>query len=111
MLLRGGALDGARLLAPRTVAFMTADHLGGIRDTFRTNPGYGFGLGFAVRLQDGVATSPGSVGDYNWAGAGGTYFWVDPKEELVVVVMAQTPGDIRTHYRTLFRDLVYQALE
>jgi CubicO group peptidase (beta-lactamase class C family) len=111
MLLGGGALDGTRLLGRRTLDFMTADHLGPVRDTFRTNPGYGFGLGFAVRVDPGVATSPGSVGDYNWAGAGGTYFWVDPKEQLVAVLMAQTPGEIRTHYRVLFRDLVYQAIE
>jgi CubicO group peptidase (beta-lactamase class C family) len=111
MLLGGGALDGTPLLGRHTVALMTADHLGKARDTFATNPGYGFGLGFAVRMEPGVATSPGSVGDYNWAGAGGTYFWVDPKEQLVVVLMAQTPGEIRTHYRVLFRDLVYQALE
>ena len=109
MLLGRGALDGTRLLGRHTVDFMTADHLGKIRDTF-TAAGYGFGLGFAVRVDPGVATSPGSVGDYNWAGAGGTYFWVDPKEQLVVVLMAQTPGEIRTYYRTLIRDLVYQAL-
>jgi CubicO group peptidase (beta-lactamase class C family) len=111
MLLDRGVLDGQRLLGRQTVDFMTADHLGRARDTFRTNPGYGFGLGFAVRVAQGVATSPGSVGDYNWAGAGGTYFWVDPKEQLVAVFMAQTPGEIRTHYRTLVRDLVYQAVD
>jgi CubicO group peptidase (beta-lactamase class C family) len=110
MLLNRGELDGARLLARHTVDLMTADHLGKIRDTFNAGPGYGFGLGFAVRLVPGVAASPGSVGDYNWAGAGGTYFWVDPKEQLVVVFMAQTPGPIRRHYRTLVRGLVYQAL-
>ena len=110
MLLNRGELDGARLLARHTVDLMTADHLGKIRDTFNAGPGYGFGLGFAVRLVSGVAASPGSVGDYNWAGAGGTYFWVDPKEQLIVVFMAQTPGAIRMHYRTLVRGLVYQAL-
>ena len=110
MMLGRGALDGTQLLARHTVDFMTSDHLGKIRDTSRTNTGYGFGLGFAVRVDTGVATSPGSVGDYNWAGAGGTYFWVDPKEQLVAVLMAQTPGEIRTYYRTLTRDLVYQAL-
>jgi CubicO group peptidase (beta-lactamase class C family) len=110
MLLGRGVLDGTRLLGRHTVDFMTADHLGKLRDTFRAGAGYGFGLGFAVRVEPGVATSPGSVGDYNWAGAGGTYFWVDPKEQLVAVLMAQTPGEIRVHYRTLVRDLVYQAL-
>ena len=109
MLLNRGSLDGVRLLGRHTVDLMTADHLGPVRDTLAT-PGYGFGLGFAVRVEPGLANAPGSVGDYNWAGAGGTYFWVDPKEQLVAVLMAQTPGPIRTYYRTLFRDLVYQAL-
>jgi CubicO group peptidase (beta-lactamase class C family) len=109
MLLNRGSLDGARILSRHTVELMTSDHLGKMRDTF-SGPGYGFGLGFAVRVEPGLATSPGSVGDYNWAGAGGTYFWVDPKEQLVAVLMAQTPGAIRTYYRVLFRDLVYQAL-
>ena len=109
MLLGRGVLDGTRLLGRHTVDFMTTDHLGKMRDTFPA-AGYGFGLGFAVRVDPGVATSAGSVGDYNWAGAGGTYFWVDPKEQLVVVLMAQTPGEIRVYYRPLIRDLVYQAL-
>ena len=109
MLLNRGSLDGARLLGRHTVDLMTADHLGKMRETF-TQPGYGFGLGFAVRTEQGVSAAPGSIGDYNWAGAGGTYFWIDPKEQLVAVLMAQTPGPIRVHYRTLFRDLVYQAL-
>ncbi len=109
MLLNRGSLDGVRLLSRHTVELMTSDHLGKTRDTF-SGPGYGFGLGFAVRVEPGLASSPGSVGDYNWAGAGGTYFWVDPKEQLVAVLMAQTPGPIRMYYRTLFRDLVYQAL-
>jgi len=72
--------------------------------------GYGFGLGFAVRRDAGVADSNGSAGDYNWGGAFGTYFWVDPKEQLVVVSMTQAPGPIRVHYRHLFRALVYQAI-
>ena len=109
MLLGRGVLDGTRLLGRHTVDFMTTDHLGKMRDTFPA-AGYGFGLGFAVRVDPGVATSAGSVGDYNWAGAGGTYFWVDPKEQLVVGLMAQTPGEIRAYYRPLIRDLVYQAL-
>jgi len=72
--------------------------------------GYGFGLGFAVRRDTGVADSNGSPGDYNWGGAFGTYFWVDPKEQLVVVSMTQAPGPIRVHYRHLFKALVYQAI-
>ena len=52
----------------------------------------------------------GSVGELNWGGAGGTYFWVDPKEQLAVVLMAATPGEIRTHYRVLVRNLVLQSI-
>jgi len=109
MLLNGGSLDGVRLLARHTVELMTADQLGAMRSTYDA-PGSSFGLGFAVRVEPGPAAAPGSVGEYTAAGVGGTYFWVDPRERLVAVLMAQTPGPIRTYYRTLFRDLVYQAL-
>jgi len=72
--------------------------------------GYGFGLGVAVRRQDGISPIIGSAGDYHWGGAYGTFFWVDPKEELVVVYMAHTPGPARQHYRALLAALTYQAL-
>jgi CubicO group peptidase (beta-lactamase class C family) len=106
MLLNGGELDGTRLIARKTVDYMTSDHLGSIRGPA---PGYGFGLGFAVRLADGQASTPGSAGDYNWAGFGGTYFWVDPKERLVAVWMMQSTPQ-RNYYRGLYRNLVYGAL-
>jgi len=106
MLLNRGRLDGARLLSRKTVELMTADHLGKL-DT--PMAGYGFGLGFAVRREAGLAASPGSAGDYNWGGLAGTYFWVDPKEELVAIWMMQAPGQ-RLQYRQLFRSLVYQAI-
>jgi CubicO group peptidase (beta-lactamase class C family) len=117
MMLNGGALDGERVLSRTTVALMTSDHLG----THISAPvtpgelglgtlGYGFGLGFAVRLAPGIAAVPGSQGDYTWAGYAGTYFWVDPKEELAVVYMSQAPSPIRAHYRRLLRQLVYQAI-
>jgi CubicO group peptidase (beta-lactamase class C family) len=83
---------------------MTTDQLGGLR--FR--PGLGFGLGFDVRTGGGAATL-GSIGEYSWGGFGGTYFWVDPKEELVAVWMAQGPGQ-REHYRRVFKSLVLQAI-
>ena len=74
-------------------------------------PGYGFGLGFAVRKANGVAGSPGSAGEYNWGGAAGTGFWVDPKEQLVVVIMTQMmPGPAQRFDRALWRDAVYQAI-
>ena len=99
MLRNGGTLDGKRYLGPKTVAYMTADHNGtGVvpGPYYLPGPGYGFGLGFAVRRDTGVATSPGSAGDYNWGGAGGTYFWVDPGNQLFVVLMLQSPK-LRTH--------------
>jgi CubicO group peptidase (beta-lactamase class C family) len=117
MLLNRGALDGTRVLGRKTVEYMTADHLGPEVDASRLHnfpvehiDGYGFGLGVAVRRVPGVAGIMGSPGDYRWSGAQGTLFWVDPKEELAVVYMAQTPGAIRAHYRQVIATLVQQAI-
>ena len=107
MLANGGELDGKRLVSKKTVDYMTSDHLGAIRGP---TPGYGFGLGFTVRLADGVSPLPGSAGDYNWAGLGGTYFWVDPKEKLYAILMIQAPGQ-RVRLRQMFRSLVYAAID
>ena len=110
MLLNGGTLNGHRLLSRKTVELMTADHLGGIPAASDILPeGYGFGLGFAVRKDAGIATMPGSVGQYYWGGAAGTTFWVDPAERLFAVLMIQAPGQ-REYYRVLFRDMVYAAI-
>lgn len=116
MLLNGGQLDGVRVLSPKTVRLMTSDHLGkdiqnNVAGTEAGRAGYGFGLGVAVRTEPGVAATNGSVGDYSWNGANGTLFWVDPKEQLVVVVMAVSPGDIRKYYREQIAALVYGAME
>jgi CubicO group peptidase (beta-lactamase class C family) len=114
MLLNRGSLDGARLLGRKTVEYMTADHLGpavtGAGD-YLPGPGYGFGLGFAVRREAGKASLTGTTGDYNWGGAYGTAFWIDPKEQLVVVSMTQAPGAIRVHYRQLLKSFVLQAID
>jgi CubicO group peptidase (beta-lactamase class C family) len=113
MLANGGTLDGRRYLGPKTVAYMTSDHTaGGIvpGPYYLPGPGYGFGLGFAVRTEAGVATSAGSPGDYNWGGAGGTYFWVDPREDMFVVYGMQSPSQ-RVHYRQVLRDMVYSAID
>jgi CubicO group peptidase (beta-lactamase class C family) len=104
MMLNRGQLDGARLLSRKSVELMTTDQLGGLR--FR--PGQGFGLGFSVRTGGG-AGELGSIGEFWWAGLGGTYFWIDPKEELVAVWMAQGPGQ-REYYRRVFKSLVLQAI-
>ena len=86
MLLNGGQLDGVRVLSRTTVELMTSDHLGTRISAPTTpgelllgTPGYGFGLGFAVRLAPGIAGVPGSAGEFMWAGYAGTYFWVDPE--------------------------------
>jgi len=109
MLLDGGHLGAARLLSRTTVAFMASDHLGPISATMR-RPGYTFGLGFQVRKDLGLDGQSGSVGEYGWAGAGGTYFWIDPKEQLIAILMTQAPGPSRLYYRQLFKELVQQAL-
>jgi len=115
MLLAGGRIEDRRLLSPATVALMTADHLGrGLGRTvyYPPGPGYGFGLGFAVRTEAGEAPFPGSVGDFFWSGVGGTYFFVDPVLDLFAIIMLQTSSpEQRRHYRTLLRNMVYAALE
>ena len=110
MLLNRGVLDGARVLAPRTVELMTADHLGPISRGTGAGawPGYTWGLGLAVRQDKGIAPIPGSAGDYYWPGAFATYWWADPKEEMVVVSMMQSP--LGRHYQQIVRTLVYQAI-
>jgi CubicO group peptidase (beta-lactamase class C family) len=116
MLVNGGQLEGVRILSPKTVRFMTSDSLGkdiknNVAGTEAGRAGYGFGFGVAVRMEPGVAATNGSVGDYSWNGANGTIFWVDPKEQLVVVVMAVSPGEIRKYYREQIAALVYGAME
>jgi CubicO group peptidase (beta-lactamase class C family) len=112
MLLNGGTLDGKRYLSPRTVAYMTVDHMGSVitpGPLYLPGPGFGFGLGFAVRKDAGVSPYAGSVGEYNWGGAGGTYFWVDPKENMFVVFMMQSPKQ-RVPYRAVLKDMIYAAI-
>ncbi len=112
MLLNRGTLDGTRILGRKTVEYMTADHLGTaiVRPGDIPGPGYGFGFTMAVRRETGVASLAGSAGDYNWGGAFGTYFWVDPKEQLTVVFMSQAPGMSRGYYRQLLKTAVLAAI-
>lgn len=112
MLRNGGTLDGNRIIGRKTLELMASDHLGprvAINGTLLA-PGHGFGLGFAVRTEPGVAPFPGSVGQYFWSGIAGTFFWIDPKEDLFAVFMSQGPGQ-RDFTRTLVRNLVYAAVE
>ena len=108
MLLNGGELDGVRLLSPKSVELMTADHTGHLAGDF-DSPGYGFGLGFAVALDPGAIGELSSAGEYNWGGAAGTRFWIDPQEELIGVFMVQSIPH-RTRLGSEFKNLVYQAI-
>ncbi len=112
MLLNGGTLNGKRILGPKTVAYMTSDHVGASiapGPLYLPGAGFGFGLGFAVRKDAGVSPLAGSVGEFNWGGAGGTYFWVDPKEDMFVVFMMQSPKQ-RVPYRAVLKSMVYAAV-
>lgn len=114
MLINGGELDGVRLLSPVTVKYMASDHLGPLTkfSGVTTLPGgTGFGLGFAVRNETGRFEVAGNAGEYFWAGAAGTGFYVDPKDEIVCVWMTQgQPGMARRYDRYLFKQMVYQAI-
>ena len=115
MMLNGGTLDGKRVLGAQTVALMTSNHLtpsiqNNVGQTEPGRNGYGFGLGVAVRTERGLSPMNGHVGDYSWNGANGTQFWVDPREQLVVVVMAAAPGEIRKIHREQVNALIYGAL-
>ena len=112
MLLNGGGLGGVRILGRKMVELMMADHLppGTLIGSDLLPPGYGFGLGFAIRTQRGLASGPGSVGQYFWGGIAGTTFFVDPAEGLFAISLIQAPSQ-REHYRMLFRNLVYAALD
>jgi CubicO group peptidase (beta-lactamase class C family) len=112
MLLSGGTLDGTRIIGRKTLELMASDHLGPeVKvDSPLMSPGHGFGLGFCVRTHAGIAPFPGSVGQFFWSGMAGTFFWIDPKEDLFAVFMMQGPGQ-RQHTRSLVRNGVYAAIE
>ncbi|HEX2463486.1 MAG TPA: serine hydrolase domain-containing protein [Thermoanaerobaculia bacterium] len=108
MMLNGGELDGKRILSRKSVELMTTDHLGDIPGLW--SPGYGFGLGFAVLEDVGASGALGSAGEFNWGGAAGTRFWVDPKEELIGIYMIQILPHTGLNYGTEFRSFTYQAI-
>lgn len=115
MVLNGGALDGKRYLSPKTIAYMGANHIApgsGIVPgaNYLPGPGVGFGLGFSVRTEAGVAPTEGSIGDLGWGGAGGTVFWIDPKENMTVVFMAPMVAPRARVWRAL-RNIVYGAFD
>jgi CubicO group peptidase (beta-lactamase class C family) len=106
MLRNGGRLDGRRILSRKTVELMTTSHLVGVA----YQPGQGFGLGFYVVEDVGARGSPGSVGEFGWGGAYHTTYWVDPREELVVVYMTQLVPAGNVDDQAKVRALVYQAI-
>ena len=106
MMLNGGELNGVRILSPNTVKLMTVNHLGEV--PFR--PGQGFGLGFSVVTDLGARGVPGSVGEFGWAGAYHSTYWVDPEEEMVVVYLTQLIPAINIDDQNKFRALLYQAI-
>ena len=119
MLRRGGELDGARILGPRTLELMTKNHLAGGKDLTQlavggfsetANEGVGFGLGFAMTLGQ-VATGSLGDGDYYWGGAASTIFWVDPKEDMVVIFMTQLMPSGTFNFRGQLKNIVYSAIE
>lgn len=110
MLLNGGQLDGTRLVSRKTIESMTANHIGKLplwQDAYR---GYGFGLGFRVREDVGESATLGSVGEYGWGGAYGTYFWIDPKEQLIGILMIQLMPYAHLNIRPEFQNAVTQAI-
>ncbi|QSQ26445.1 beta-lactamase family protein [Pyxidicoccus parkwayensis] len=119
MLQNGGELEGVRLLSPRTVKYMTRNHLpGGVDLATYGRPlfaetrydGVGFGLGFGVVIDPVAYRVPTSAGEYHWGGMASTAFWVDPAEELAVVFMTQLLPSSTWPLRSQLRQLVYQAL-
>ncbi len=106
MLLNGGALDGQRLLSPKTIELMTSNHVGSLY----SNGNFGFGLGFEITEHVGRSGRPGSVGEYGWGGAYHTKFWVDPVEKLVVVFMTQLLPAAGSDAHMTLRQLVYSAV-
>ncbi|MGH7779016.1 MAG: serine hydrolase domain-containing protein [Candidatus Binataceae bacterium] len=118
MLRRGGELDGARILGSRTIELMHLNHLAGGKDLTQmaignfsetANEGVGFGLGFAMTLGQ-VAIGALGEGDYYWGGAASTIFWVDPKEDLVVIFMTQLMPSGTFNFRGQLRNIIYSSI-
>jgi CubicO group peptidase (beta-lactamase class C family) len=118
-LLNGGELDGVRLLGPKTLALMTANHLPGGRDlpemsrslfSEASYNGIGFGLGFSVTMNPAQTLIPGSAGEYAWGGAATTSFWIDPAEELIAIFMTQVLPSSAYPIRRELRTMVYAAI-
>ena len=123
MFLNGGTLDGVRLVSRKTVEHMTSNHIPpGYKSAYPVQSqigwpspsletGQGFGSGFAINCEPGLSPLPGSKGDYYWSGIFGTYFFIDPKEQLIAIMMNQSPPmTLMFPYQYLMRYYVYQAI-
>ncbi len=114
MLLNQGQLDGRRLLGRKTVELMTTNHLAPELLPYEQDgvysPGYGYGLGFGILMDVGQCQRAGSVGAYDWGGAASTCFWIDPKEEMIGVQMAQFQPAGHHPIEPVFKTLAYQAI-
>lgn len=114
LVLNRGELDGVRLLGPRTMELMTINHLPPALFPMAMSqepmPGFGFGLGFSVMMDVPQSGMMGSVGLYGWGGWANTHFWVDPREQLIGILMLQYIPSRTYPVTTDFRTLVYQAL-
>ena len=116
MLLNGGELDGQRVLGRKTIELMTANHLGAICDGAEIDlayPGFGFGFGYAVRTRLAGTAYPGSIGAYGWGGAAGTWFMVDPSENLALLFFTHIflyQFNPNAYHETIFEKGVYEAL-
>jgi len=123
MFLNGGVLDGVRLVSRKTVEHMTSNHIPpGYKSAYPVQSqigwpspsletGQGFGSGFAINCEPGLSPLPGSRGDYYWSGIYGTYFWIDPKEQLIAIIMNQSPPmTLVFPYQYRMRNYVYQAI-
>jgi CubicO group peptidase (beta-lactamase class C family) len=119
MLLNGGELEGERLLGPKTIQLMAANHLPGGKDLTQMSQslfseasyaGVGFGLGFATTMNPAATLIPGTAGDFFWGGAASTFFWIDPVEDLAVVFLTQLLPSSAYPVRRELRTLVYSAI-
>jgi len=114
MLLNGGELDGARLLSPKTVELMTMDHTEGIPNgggsVYYPTKASGFGLGFSVVKEPSAYMRLSSKGQYGWAGIAGTFFRIDPKEEMIIILMTQKMYGKFNALRSEINNLAYQAI-
>ena len=119
MMIRGGELDGVRLLSPKTIQLMTMNHLPGGADlpsmsralfSEAAYGGIGFGLGLSTTINVAETMISGSLGDFSWGGAASTYFWIDPREDLICIFLTQLLPSTTYNVRRQLRMMVYSAM-